>query len=199
MHQRKGFRLWREFHRPVEGGVAAAEHQQALAAIGFRIPHPIEHLPIYERLDAVHPQRHRLEGTHAAGDHHRAGVERFAGAGSDVEAAVVDGFHFRYLSAQVEGGLERPDLAHQPIHQFLRVAHRNAGNVVDGLVRVQLGALAAWCRHGVHHMGANAEQAQLEYLEQAAWPGANDDDIGTSGQRSSSVWVAPARAGWIIE
>jgi hypothetical protein len=69
-------------------------------------------------------------------------------------------------------------LRQQALNQFLARAHRQRGNVVDGFVRVQLGTLAARVFQRVNHMCLNAEQAQLEHLEQTHRTGTDDDGVG---------------------
>ena len=181
MHERERFGARREFDRPIEGGIAAAEHQQALAVVLFGLADAVEDLAVDEGVDAVHAQRHGLEGADPARDHHGAGVEGLAGAGGDVKTPAFAGFHFGDLALQMKDRRERLDLLQQPIHQLLGVAHRNGRNVVDGLVRVELRALAAGRGHGVHDVRLDAEQAEFEDLEQAARAAADNDDIRVYG------------------
>ena len=61
-------------------------------------------------------------------------------------------------------------------------ADLNGGNVVDRLVGVQLDALAAGCGQCVDDMGADVLQPQLEDLEQADRPGADDQRIALDGE-----------------
>ena len=63
-----------------------------------------------------------------------------------------------------------------------RRAYRHRGNVVDGLVGIELGALAADRGQRVDDFGAHAEQAQLEYLEEADGACADDDGIRDRGE-----------------
>ena len=55
---------------------------------------------------------------------------------------------------------------------------RNAGNVVDRLFRIELGALAADLVEDVDQMRLHVEQAQFEHGEQAAGARANNQHIG---------------------
>ena len=75
-------------------------------------------------------------------------------------------------------GTEGFDLLHQPLDQFLRAHFREGGDVVDGLVRVELGQLAANLFQRVHHVGLDVEQAEFENLEQAARARADDQRVG---------------------
>ena len=99
------------------------------------------------------------------------------------EAAILAAGELHHLLPQVKLRLERLDLLQQPIDQFLRAAHRQRRNVVNRLVRIELRALAAGVRQRVHHVGADAEQAELEDLEQPAGAGPDDDDFGGYGGR----------------
>ncbi len=82
------------------------------------------------------------------------------------------------LLAEVELRPEGLDLLHQAIDQLLCTADGQRRNVVNRLVRVQLGALSAGGPQGIEDVGFHAEQAQLEYLKQAGWSRANDYHFG---------------------
>ncbi len=56
-------------------------------------------------------------------------------------------------------GVERLDLLHQAVDQLLRATDRQRGDVVDGLVRVKLRALAARMGKRIHEMSFDSEQA----------------------------------------
>ena len=60
--------------------------------------------------------------------------------------------------------------------------HREAGNVVDRLFRIELGALAARPVENVDQMALQVEQAELEHGEQADRPRADDDDVRLDGR-----------------
>jgi hypothetical protein len=80
--------------------------------------------------------------------------------------------------AEMEDGLEWPDLFQQPVGQLLAGADRKAGNVVDRLLRIKLGALAAWPVENVDHMRFQLRQPELKHGEQPNWASANNNDIG---------------------
>jgi len=77
--------------------------------------------------------------------------------------------------------MERPDLFHQAIRQFLRTAYGQGRDVIDGLVRIELGALPTHLLQRIHDVGVNIQEPQLEYLEQAAGAGAYDDYVSFDG------------------
>ncbi len=87
----------------------------------------------------------------------------------------------RHLLVEMERGAERFDLFEQTVDEFLRIADRDRGNVVDRLVGIEFGALSAGLRQRIDDVCLQPEQAEFENLEQAARPGADDDDIGLSG------------------
>jgi hypothetical protein len=100
--------------------------------------------------------------------------------GADLPAPVVKGLQGLYCWE--DGGLPAwarsafPAVAPAP-----GPCRRNAGNVVDGLVRVELAALAAHMGQGIDQMGLNALQAELEGLKQTRRTCANDDGVGFHG------------------
>ena len=179
VHQRQARGGRREIHRPVERRVATAEDHQRLAAVLGGAAHPVVDLAALERLAARHAEAPRLERADAGGDHDRAGIEHRAGRGDHAEAAAFLRRDLEHFLAEVELRIERLDLLHQAVDQFLRAADRQRRDVVDRLVRIQLGALPARRRQRIEHMGLDAQQAELEHLEQAAGTGADDDDLGT--------------------
>jgi len=78
----------------------------------------------------------------------------------------------------VEGRAEGRDLLEQCIGQAAAGAERHAGDVVDGFVGVELDALATRGGQGIDDMRLDLQQAQLEHLEQAGRPGADDHGVG---------------------
>ena len=81
--------------------------------------------------------------------------------------------------AKVELGIERLDLLQQPVDQLLGAADRQRRDVVYRLVRIELGALATRSCQGVEQMRLDAEQAELEHLEQTTGARTDDHDFGT--------------------
>ena len=63
---------------------------------------------------------------------------------------------------------ERLDLLHQRVDQSLRRNLRDRRNVVDRLLGIKLGALAADLVEDVDEVALDVEQAELEHGEQAA-------------------------------
>ncbi len=94
-----------------------------------------------------------------------------------MKAARLEHAQFGDFRAKVKLRIERMRLLHQPVDEFLRTADRKRRNVIDRLVRIELGALPARRLERIDHMGRNAEQPELEDLKQAARPRADDDDF----------------------
>ena len=74
---------------------------------------------------------------------------------------------FSHHLVEVERRPERLDLRHQRFGQALAGDLRDAGNVVDRLLGIELGALAADLVEDVDEMRLDVEQAELEHGEQA--------------------------------
>ena len=74
------------------------------------------------------------------------------------------------------------DLGLQPLDQLVAGAARQAGDVVNGFVAVELGALAARVGQAVDDVAADVLQAQLKGLKQAHRSGTDHQDIGGDGR-----------------
>jgi hypothetical protein len=81
----------------------------------------------------------------------------------------------------MELGAKGLDLLEQAIDEFLRSADGQRRDVVDRLVRVELGALPARVSQRVHDVGLDAEQPELEDLEETRRASADDHDVGGDG------------------
>src|SRR6185437_2494669 len=157
---------------------ATAEDDQPLAFERADVLHPVENSAALEGLGALYADPPRLKRADPAGNHHGAGIEARTGGRGDGESPVLTARELGHLLPEMQLRLERLDLLHQPVHQLLRAADGERRNVVDGLVGVELGALSARVSERIDHMGADAEQTQLEHLEQAAGPRPDDDYFG---------------------
>ena len=138
----------------------------------------LEELRAAVTVETVDPQPPRLECADAAGDDDRLGEEARAGRGRDIEAAIVARVQRADLLLEMKSGVERLDLLGEPLGELAPGAERQPGDVVDGLVGVELDALAADARKRVDGVRADLPQAELEDLEQADRAGADDDGIG---------------------
>ncbi len=171
-----------QVQRPVQRRVAAAVDHDALAAEALHLTHGVVHADaralVLEQLDAGRGGLLGLEGAAAGGDHQHRGLDGGLAIGCDPPLALGRlGKRRRHL-VQVEHRIEGGDLLEQPLGQLLAGDDRIAGNVVDRLLRIELGALAAGLVQDVDDVGLHVEQAQLEDREQADRAGAHDDHVG---------------------
>ncbi len=181
MQQGEGTGLFAQRHRPIQSRVAAAADHQILAVkIGGRFD-PIVHSPAFELLDSGQRQAPGLKGSDAPRDHHGAGREAGAAGGGHVELAALQGFDFGDFLPEMEGGMEGLRLLHEPVYQFLGTADGQRRNVVNRLVRIQLGALPTGLTQRIDDVRIDSEQAKFEDLEQSHGAGADDDGLDRRG------------------
>src|SRR6202041_3785356 len=95
-------------------------------------------------------------------------LENLTGIGGDAKAGIADLLDRLHHLVEMEGRIERLDLLHQRIGQALAGDKGNAGNVVDRLFRIKLGALAADLVENVDKMDFHIEQAEFENGKQPA-------------------------------
>jgi hypothetical protein len=177
MHERQAPRPGCERERPVERGVAATEDHQTLIVKLARVANAIVNVLAFKTLATLEADAPGLKGAHTRGNDNGACVESSAGGCAHMEAAVLAFGHLSDLLPQMELRVERLDLLHQPVHQLLRAADRERGDVIDGLIRIQLRALTARCVQRIHDMRGDAEKAKLKHLKKPARAGADDDDL----------------------
>jgi len=94
------------------------------------------------------------------------------------KAGIADLLDRLHHLVEVEGRIERLDLLQQRLGEAVAGDEGNAGNVVDRLFRVELGALAADLVEDVDQMRLHIEEAQFEHGEQSAGTCANNQHIG---------------------
>ena len=78
----------------------------------------------------------------------------------------------------MEGGMKRLDLLHQGVGETVASDERNPGDVVDRLLRIKLGALAADLVEDIDEVRLDIKQAKLEHREQADRARTDDQSIG---------------------
>jgi hypothetical protein len=169
VHQREvpGERL--QVQGPVERGIAAADDHQVVAAELLHAPHGIEDAGALVILDARYRGALGLERAAARRHHDDLAGDRRAGIGAHAEAAI-HALQFGDHFAEVELRTERADLLHQLVDELLPRDDRPAGNVVDGLFRIEFGALAARTVENVDQVALEVEEAQFEDGKQPAGP-----------------------------
>src|SRR5207248_10873067 len=117
------------------------------------------------------------------GNHDCFYIEDFAAIGFDPESRIAGAFNAFDHLLQVKHCPERLDLRHECITQTLPGDVREGGNVVDRLLRIELGALAADLVEDVDDVRLHIEQAQLKHCEQAAGAGADDEYVSADDVR----------------
>ena len=178
VHQRETLRNRLQIERPVERRVAAADDQQALVAELLHLAHGIEDGFFLVGLDARNRRALGLERAAAGRDHDAFCLERLAGIGAHAEEGIADLLERGHHLPEMEGGVKRLDLVHQLVGDALAGDDRDAGNVVDRLFRIELGALTADLVENVDEVRLDVEQAELEHREQADRTRADDQHIG---------------------
>ena len=182
MHEGDAPRLAAEFERPVERAVAATGDEDVAAVEVLGAPHAVEQRAALVPLRVRHQEAARLERAEASRDDDAAGVESRAGGRLDVEAARGLALDGRDLLAEVEPGVEGPDLLEQAVDQLLRTAHGQRRDVVDRLVGIELRALSAGVRERIDDLALHAEQAELENGEETHGTRADDHAFGLDGR-----------------
>ena len=100
---------------------------------------------------------------------------RTAKSGASALPSVLDRLdHF----AEVEHRLERLTLREKLVDDLLAGDARVAGNVVDRLLRIEFGALAARLRQDIDEVASDVEKAEFEDGEEPDRSGADDHDVG---------------------
>ena len=184
--KRERFATGCRFERPVERRIAAADDEDVAAAQILHLPHRIEDRLAFVGLDARERRRFGVnEPPPAAITTTLASITVPASVVS-AEAAVVSrsSVSTRWLKwNSAPNGLI---CSMQLVGQLLAGDDRQAGNVVDRLLGVELGALAAGSVENVDDVRFDIEKAELEHGKQADGPGANDDGIGLDDQLARS-------------
>ena len=148
-----------------------------MAAIVVHSTHCILHRYLLEGLDPRDRRALRLERAATCGDHHRLAAEGGAGVGGESEAAVIEPFQRLDHLAEMELRFERLDLLQQIVHQPLGADLGVTGNVVDRLLGIELGALAARPVENVDEVAFDLEEPELEDREQPDRAGSDDHDV----------------------
>jgi hypothetical protein len=163
--------------RPVDRGIAAAGDYHPLAAQVLAPLHHVEDAAALVGLDAVERRAVRPEGADAG--RHDDGPRQDAGPGRGLDPETIAVRHQRrHLLAEVPGRVEGRRLLDEAVDEIGCIDLRMARDVVDRLLGIERGALAARHVEGVDDMAAHAQHPALEDGEQPDGPGADDDDVG---------------------
>ena len=135
-------------------------------------------LGAFELLDALYAQRPRLEGADAGRDDHYLAMEARTRGRGHVEGAVLELLHVGHFFAEMKDRSKVMILLEEVFGELIGGADRNRRDVVDGLGRIKLHALAANGAQRINDVALDFKKAKLKNLEEADRTGADDDGIG---------------------
>ena len=95
-----------------------------------------------------------------------------------MEGAVLELLHIRHLFAEMEDRRKVMVLLEEVFGELIGGADRNSRDVVDGLRRVELHALAAYGAKRINHVALDLKEAELKNLKEADGARTDDDGIG---------------------
>ena len=163
---------------PIDGAVAAAgDDDVAVAEVLAAFDEVLDGAGVFEGLEAFEGGAVRAEGAGAGGEEDGLGVDRVTLVGAEGEGAglALESFDPAAEEARdVEGG----DLRLEVGDEVAGLDRGVGGDVVDGFLGVEGGALAADFGEGVDEKGAQLEHAALEGGEEADGACADDGDVG---------------------
>ena len=145
--------------RCAHGFFIAAIDQRCAAMCHIQLTGVIKELSISQGFHTRGFQSLGHKSAHASSNKDGASMKHRASRGASLPAAIGHGLQRLHLLRQMTGHGHGCNLLVQQLHQLLACADWNAGNVVDGLVGVELAALAADMGQGIDQMGLNALQA----------------------------------------
>ena len=178
---RVGARQVAQLQGGLDGGAVAAHDQAGLARKHRWVVPGKENLAAAQRFETSGGQLARLKGTHASGDDHAAGLKVQTCSGLHRKSSAL-GYQTAHAVTAVKHWRKGFDLGLQPLNQLIAGAARQARDVVNGFVAVQLGALAAGVGQAVDDVAADVLQAQLKSLKQAHRTGTDHPCIGGDGR-----------------
>ncbi len=166
-----------QIQRPIERGIAAADDEHVAILEILHLAHGVEDRGALIMLDAGKRRPLRGEGPAARGDHQDLAFELGAAIGGEPEA-VIEALETFDPLIEMELGAEGLDLCHEPVGQLLAADHGEPRDVVDRLLWVELGALAARAVENVDDMGLDVDEAELEHGKEAYGPCPYNDGVG---------------------
>lgn len=176
VHQRQLFDDRLQVDGPVECGIAATRDHHFTIAVRFHFAHGIKDRRALIRFNPGNRGLFGHKGSAARSNHDNGRAQGGALIRCKHPVFAV-AFQFLGHLAKMERGAKGFDLLHQPVGQFLARDGRQGRNVVNGLFRVQLGALAAWFFKDIDQMGLEIEQAKFENGKKPHGPRADDDNV----------------------
>ena len=157
----------------------------SLAAEVLHAPHGVEHRPALVGLDARERRPLGRERAAAGRDHHHLGEELGADVGHEPEAAVLQRCSASTRWPRWKVAPNGLICSSRRVGQLLAGHDRQARDVVDRLLRIELGALPAGLVQDVDDVRLDVDQAQLEHGEQPDRAAADDQRIGLDRGRAA--------------
>ena len=162
----------------VHGLGFTAEHPHVLVSQSGTVAQVVMDVATFQLRSTFQVELARLERAHTSRNEQGFAHKVLLRRSVHVDAVVGPLRHLADFLVQVEVGGKRTNLLLQTLDQFASGAKRQTGNVVDGFVSVQLGALATHMGQGVDEVTANVLQSELKGLEEPDRPGTHDDGVG---------------------
>src|SRR5439155_15472880 len=132
-----------KIERPVKGGIATADDENVAVTKALHLLDRIEDRAPLIGIDPGDGWLLGLERSASCCNDDNLGAEDQSAVGLELEQAVLTFLKRGYHLIEVELRMKRLDLIEQPVGQFATGDHRHARNVVDRLLWIELGALAA--------------------------------------------------------
>ena len=167
--------------RPVQRRVAAADDHARAVAEDVLFAHEVMDALVLPRLDPLDPELAWLEGAVAGGDDQRAGEVGAALVGADREellAVLAHAFQRLHLLAEQHLGAVLEPLLGAELDQLRAEDLRVAGDVVDVLLRVDRGDLAAELLEALDDSNRGIAMAGVVRSRQARRACSEDGDVG---------------------
>ena len=158
-----------------------AHHQASLASKHRWVLPGKKNLAAAQRFEISGRELARFKRTHACGNDHIAGFKMQALRGFHGKTFRL-GCQMAHAVAAMKHRRKGFDLGLQPLDQLFAGAAGQAGDVVNGFVAVQLGALAPGVGQAVDDVAADILQTQLKSLKQPHRPGTDHQYICGDGR-----------------
>src|SRR5262245_26806591 len=165
-----------EAERPVERRVAAADDHTAFAGEHVLLADEVVEPAALPVVDPVDPELARLERAVAGGDDDRLRLDRLAGRGRN-GLDLIARRELAHLLAKEDVGAELESLLGAEVDEGLTLDLRMARDVVDVLLRVDRGDLAAELLEALEDADGRLAMAGVVGSREADGPGADDRDV----------------------
>jgi hypothetical protein len=170
---------------PIQGGVAATHHQHALVPEVLQVVDIIVDALALHALDVGNVEATGHKGADAGGDDDRAGEVGVARFGLELDQVIgiwpaldgARGSESDHLFVQANGGRELHRLLDLAVHKLTGQDLGKAGKVIDVLVGVEGGQLAAELGQAIDDLGPGIPQPCVKGGKEPGWPAPDDGDV----------------------